>query len=490
LPFEDAYNLKQNLTPNIKFVFGPPGTGKTTFLAKDELIPLMQRKGDLKILVLTPTNKAADVLTSRIMEVMGEDESYYNWLVRFGLTGNPDIEQSPIYRDKTFDIQTKPKNVTVTTIARFPYDYFQSENSETRLHLRELTWDYIVIDEASMIPIFTIIFPLYYKCNSKFIIAGDPFQIQPITSVEDWKDENIYTLVELNKFSNPTTVPHLYEVINLTTQYRSIPSIGDVFSLFTYEGILKHYRSANTQKPLSIDGINVKALNIIKFPASKYESIYRSKRLNNSPYHIYSAVFTFEFAKYLSKQIIKNYKETYKIGIICPYRAQASLVEKLFASQPFETTNTDIQIGTIHGFQGDECDIIISLFNPPPFISSSSDMFLNKQNILNVSISRARDYLFVLMPDEKTENLFNLKKVNKIEKIIKDLGKDIYTETHTENIEQVIFANDNFIEENSFATTHQAVNVYSEAEKLYEIRCEETAIDVQVGKNKVQMLMQ
>ena len=81
---------------------------------------------------------------------------------------------------------------------------------------------------------------------------------------------------------------------------------------------------------------------------------------------------------------------------------------------PFETKNVDIQIGTIHGFQGDECDIVISLFNPPPSISNSPDMFLNKQNILNVSISRAKDYLFILMPDEKTENLYNLRKVNKI----------------------------------------------------------------------------
>lgn len=58
----------------------------------------------------------------------------------------------------------------------------------------------------------------------------------------------------------------------------------------------------------------------------------------------------------------------------------------------------DVQVGTIHGFQGDECDIVFAIFNTPPYISRSKNMFLNKRNIINVSISRARDYLFIVMP--------------------------------------------------------------------------------------------
>ncbi|OAV71783.1 hypothetical protein Barb4_00388 [Bacteroidales bacterium Barb4] len=140
-----------------------------------------------------------------------------------------------------------------------------------------------------------------------------------------------------------------------------------------------------------------------------------------------------------------------------------------------------MQIGTIHGFQGDECDIIISLFNPPPTISSSPDMFLNKQNILNVSISRSRDYLFVLMPDDETENLFYLKKVKQIENLIKESE---HSDIHSHEIEKNIFGKKDYLEDNSFPTSHQSVNVYSEPknEKKYEIRCEETAIDVQVSK--------
>ncbi len=483
LDFDDDHCMHGNLPANIEFVFGPPGTGKTTYLAKDVLVPLMQQKANLKILVLTPTNKAADVLVSRIMEVMGNNRSYEKWLVRFGATNDETIEQSPVYRDKTFDIRKLPCNVTVTTIARFPYDYFIPD-SNTRLHLASLHWDYIVIDEASMIPLANIIFPVYKKTPKKFIIAGDPFQIEPIAVVEDWKDENIYSFVQLNQtdsFLKPDTAPHAFAVTRLTTQYRSVPSIGEVFSRFTYNAILKHHRNEQSHRPLQIDGLQVKPLNIIKFPVSKYESIYRAKRLQaKTPYHVYSALFTFEFAKYLAGQINKNHagESIFKIGIIAPYRAQANLIDKLIASWRQIPSGVDIQTGTIHGFQGDECDIIITVFNPPPGISPSPQMFLNKQNILNVSISRARDYLFILMPDEKTENVQHLQKVKNIEELVKASNK--YSETNTALVENIIFGQCNYLEENAFSTSHQIVNVYSKPEKRYEVRSEDSAIDVQI----------
>lgn len=142
----------------------------------------------------------------------------------------------------------------------------------------------------------------------------------------------------------------------MTTQYRSVPAIGEIFSRFAYDGILKHARADSERRPLNIDDwLEVQTLNIIKFPVEKYESIYRSRRLGGkSSYQIYFALFTFEFVKALRERIDKKIS----IGIISPYRAQADLIEKLFAP-----TKCDVQIETIHTFQGDECDILIAVFN-------------------------------------------------------------------------------------------------------------------------------
>ncbi|MCL5972284.1 MAG: DEAD/DEAH box helicase family protein [Firmicutes bacterium] len=479
LGLDDDYDMQRNLCENIEFVFGPPGTGKTTHLAREVILPMMRETDNAKVLVLTPTNKAADVLVLRLMESMGEDHSYLDWLVRFGATNDSIIEQSGVFRDKTFDIRTFPRNVTVTTIARFPYDYFMPDES-TRLHLNALNWDYIIIDEASMIPLVNIALPLYAKTPTKFVIAGDPFQIEPISSVDLWKNENIYTMVELQSFTKPTTVPHSYHVELLTTQYRSIPEIGEVFSRFAYGGVLRHHRSSDSRRPLLVeDFIEVKPLNIVKFPVSKYESIYRPKRLQSkSNYQVYSALFAFEFVKYLSSLIdLAHGDELFRIGLIAPYRAQADLIDKLMVSTTLPT-NINVQVGTIHGFQGDECDIIIALFNPPPSISASKEMFLNKLNIINVSISRARDYLFVMMPDDDTENIGNLTLIKRVEKLCKEQLE--WTEQRSEAIEELMFESKSFLVDNSFSTSHQLVNVYGKVEKRYEVRSEDTAVDVQI----------
>ena len=182
-------------------------------------------------------------------------------------------------------------------------------------------------------------------------------------------------------------------------------------------------------------------------------------------------------------QIEKNNEETFRIGIICPYKAQATLIEKLISQQSFDIQKTELLVGTIHGFQGDECDIIFAIFNPPLFISKGQGMFLNKQNILNVSISRARDYLIILMPDEDTEQVENLYKIKKIEKLAHKLAKNEVAVYTSEEVEEILLGSGSYVYDNSFATTHQSVNVYSKPEKKYEIRCEETAIDVQIKAN-------
>jgi len=331
LRLDEKFDMKANLTPDIEFVFGPPGTGKTTHLAEKLLIPMMQGTEPTRVLVLTPTNKAADVLTTRIMEKMGADNSYLNWLVRFGTSVDERIEKAGVWRERSFDIGALSHSVTVTTIARFAYDGFTVEYGSKKLH--EMEWDAIVIDEASMISLSSIIYPLSRQKPRKFIVAGDPFQIEPIVAVEQWKDENIYTLVGLNKagaFAKPATEPHDYLVTNLETQYRSIPAIGEIFSRFTYDGILKHNRATGTQRPLKLNGLDVQPLSLIKFPVSKYESIYRARRLESGThYQTYSALFTFEFVRWLAGQMHIGHPDKFRIGVIAPYRAQANLLSRL-----------------------------------------------------------------------------------------------------------------------------------------------------------------
>jgi hypothetical protein len=488
LPFEDDDNLQELLPSNIRFVFGPPGTGKTTHIANQEILPMMLGERAMRILVLTPTNKSADVLARKILSLVADPP---RWLIRFGSSGDDVVENAGLLCDNTLEIDDYEACCVITTATRFPYDGFNSGKEEAQL--KNLDWDIIIVDEASMIALPMITYMLHQLPKTEFIITGDPFQIEPIAHAEEWKNENIYSLVNLNSFDPKVQVenilPNQYEVLNLTEQYRSVPTIGHVFSAFAYDSRLSHFKKKEEQRNLKLDNLELKPVNIIRFPAHLLETLYRPQKLNSSHYHIYSALLTAELVKYLVEQIFKNHIENqskskkWRIGIICPYKAQAQLVDKTIAAQHLSKPKIAVHCGTIHSFQGDECDIMINLFNPPLYISKSPNMFLNRRNIVNVAISRAKDYLILLIPDKNTDKVWNLVELGRMLDIIRNDLKGHYWEKSSAEIEELLFKQSNYLEMNTFATTHQNINVYTEPEKQFEIRVEEMAIDVQIKRN-------
>ena len=475
LDIPDGYNLKDNIRDDIEFIFGPPGTGKTTYLSK-YITRLIDENANCKILVLAPTNKACDVLTTKVMSTASCD----SWLRRFVACGDQSIANQGLLCDRDSGIYNKTQCCVVSTIARLPYDGFDNP----RIGLRDIEWDYVIIDEASMIPIAQIVYAIYKFADAKVIIAGDPFQISPIVREDAWVDENIYTMVNLNSFTNPSTEPHKFKIINLDTQYRSLPAIGTLFSEYAYNGMLKHYRYGEKPCDLVLDGMDITAVNFVPFRVEKYDSIYGPRKLSGSNVQIYSVLLTVEFVKYVSKQWYEKHEpeEFLRIGVICPYAAQAQLIDTMLQQRREVYPNIDVVSGTIHGFQGDECDIIITVFNTPKGLKGAPDkIFLNRKNILNVAISRARDYLFVLIPHIDTDGYENLQEIQSIGYIANKKCRTDLSIINADLVEGIIFKDSAFIEKNTFVTSHQMANVYTDAQKLYEVRIDENAVDIQIN---------
>ena len=86
--------------------------------------------------------------------------------------------------------------------------------------------------------------------------------------------------------------------------------------------------------------------------------------------------------------------------------------------------------------------------------------------------------MIVLMPDDETENVDNLTLIKKVERLCKEQSECI--ELHSPEVEELIFGTKSYLEDNSFSTSHQLVNVYGRPEKCYEIRSEDAAVDVQI----------
>lgn len=469
------YDLKANLTDNISFVFGPPGTGKTTTLAC-RIHHLMSEHDQCRILVLTPTNKACDVLTLAVAD-SGECSS---WLGRFLTTGEERIETEGYLIDKCDSLYKQDRCCIVTTTARLPYDGFNG--SSDGLLFKDIEWDYIIIDEASMVPLAQVVYAIYRFTTSQIIIAGDPKQITPIVREREWKDENIYRMVGLNNFANPVTEPIQFMVENLSTQYRSVPAIGEVFSRYSYGGKLNHARTADSARKLDIKGFEfMRAVNFITFKVDKYDNVCGPKKLSSSNVHIYSVLLVVEMCIYMSKQYEKaKHKDILRIGVICPYAAQAQMIDKLLEQTPNLPNCVEISVGTIHGFQGDQCDVVFAVFNPPKGLGKAPDkVMINNHNVVNVAISRARDYLFIVMPQKDSPDFLKMEALLTVGRIAIE-GKEHPAMINADGIEEIIFKEKGFIERNTFVTSHQMANVYSKPASRYEVRIDDNSVDIQI----------
>jgi len=482
-PWDD---IKES-TPPVHFIYGPPGTGKTT-----KLCNLFETEYNsnpfLKVLVLVPTNKAGDVIAKKLLI----DNSSLS-IVRIGNATDPELEylDEEIYQSSLDHNHLDSCNIVISTIHRLPYYRINYEGGVNyRLFDSIIQWDYIVFDEASMINLPYITFSLFAlnKDNpeAKIIIAGDPKQIPPVVDSTDndleelnMEDENIYKMFEINSFIKEEQILRSIDSIeNLTTQYRSVEKIGNLFSEFAYNNLLSHGRNLETTPVKNLPGEFIKDLNkpiaLIDFPIDVDNSILRPAKLLYSSYHVQAAILTAELIKYFDDKNKEN--KQYTIGIISPYKAQSLIMNKLITSYDI-SDNLNIHCDTVHGFQGDECDIIIFVVNPNQiYHTGHKKALLSKEYIYNVAISRAKDYLWILNPFSDIQNnpfINNLKEI---------IGIKDSNLIQSQTIEKIIFNEEDFIVNHSFLTGHDNINVFGQVEMKYFIKANTTAIDIQLRK--------
>ncbi|MDG4945707.1 AAA domain-containing protein [Weeksellaceae bacterium KMM 9713] len=486
-PWKDLYT--ESRVPYLNFIYGPPGTGKTTKLVniiRGEDREILNISENAKILVLTPTNKAADVLCKKLI-----DQNFDN-IVRLG--GQTDYEIDESYYSQNLETHQLNHGLLVaSTIHRLPY-YELKGNNENRL-LYQYPWDYIIIDEASMVNLPYLIFALVSGRDAnndvEVLIAGDPKQIPPVQVVLDQEvkeilenriDENIYKMIGLSDFRKEANYSlnrketEIGKVFNLSKQYRSLIGIGNAFSKYAYGGHLEHHR--NDEIPLELpEGINQLIKNQVTFvdiPVTNHTPLYAVEmKLFGSSFHIYSAILVYEFLK---KFIAINAGENhYRIGLISPYKIQANLMNRLVSSLDLNNSNISIYCDTVHGFQGDECDIVFFVVNPNNVkYTGHPNSLLSKEYIYNVAISRARDYLVVLHPQEI--------KNPHIRQIEKYAQQGMVSKINSREIEKYLFDKESFIEENTFVTTHDTINFFEGFEWRYYIKRSNSAIDFQLNE--------
>lgn len=461
LGFDDWFNLKDNLPDDIQYIYGPPGTGKTTELVSRIKNSILE--GTAWSLVLTPTNRAADEVAERLIA----DPDCKERVWRFGTTESVPIIGSGhlISRNNCISASAGP-NVLITTAARFSYDCLYPDKA-----ICEWPWERVFIDEASMIDIATVVYVIHkLGSSSSFTIAGDPHQIQPVER-NNIQPENIYQMVGLDSFADAV---NRQDVTALRRQYRSVPAIGELVSKYAYDGLLEHNRSDNPAQPLLLDGYgDVKPVNFIGFRMEDLDKLYGTDTVAESAFHLYSVILAYSFAEYIVKNVTRLGYSNYTIGIVCPYKQQAAAISQMLEMRPISTDDCLVKCGTVHKFQGGECNTMIVVMNTPAEITAGTHV--NNPHIVNVAISRARDYLFMLVPDHSVAGFISREILGNISG-----NRSIM---FSKELEKAMFGSEDFIERNVNVSCHMPVNVYYKPVRLYDVRIDESAIDIQINES-------
>ena len=246
-------------------------------------------------------------------------------------------------------------------------------------------FDVAIIDEASQCDIASC-FPILFRAK-RAVIVGDDKQLPHLSFLEKAKEQSFmnqygipdrYQLMWRFRTNSMFDLADYYSMnsVMLDEHFRSLPPIIE-FSNHEFYGD----RIRIMRKDFGTD----KVVEVIQVPEGKVD--YDATR--NIP-EVEAVV------KKLHEIVIederKNPDNPVSIGIISPFRAQ---VEQLKTSvsrvlSDHMIRKHQIEIGTAHTFQGDERDIILMSWAFADNSHPQSVTFLQKPNLFNVAITRAR----------------------------------------------------------------------------------------------------
>ena len=437
---DDLFGLS---TPWSKFLWGPPGAGKTFGLARF-MAQLVERFPNEKILLLAPSNIAVDVallqlidaLKNKGMEHLIEGRQIYRYgyprkteiLTNPALLGSKELqekskqisnlskqiqklsdsdsrneEQLALLRAELLDLQEQLKDIdeehilsakvvaTTTTLA-----YMQSSP------VFMTTWDTVLVDEVTMVPP-SVCFFLSSLSRKRLLFAGDPRQLGPVyeehqghtDETRRWIGSDVFEFAGLSigNGENRQIIISDNRLVRITSQRRCTTDIWSTIK-HLYPGVIKN---VNEKKLIPFLQLKPKAgfgIAILNTSKHKYPQNVTCEKSSKSWRNKKSADLSVHVAKILL-QTLQASRRSGTISIITPYRAQHKLISQLLKEQEL---HQDIEVGTIHQFQGSEADVVIFDIVDDRGRKSLGQLLRGDAGVrlVNVAFSRARGKLIIL----------------------------------------------------------------------------------------------
>lgn len=444
----DAF--KAALNKDITFIWGPPGTGKSYTLAA--IIMALHKMEGERTAVCCLSNVAVDQLLNKVVDIIEvqEPEMPRGEFYRAGRTQDekliatdflfPDDDKSrelrtriklasnkiekykncnKQYSDEAIKIKAKLKDAreelkehTDYLISRVKVVFSTIANFVINSRLKDSEFDNLIVDEASMLAQPQLI-ALARNVKKRIILVGDFQQLSPITTagVPILRD-NVFKLCGIDIAH--TDHPALHQLLN---QRRSNPKLVEIINHSFYADRLNaensKYNPIVARSPYSGSVIGMYSVfdGAVRFTRGGTRQNTANAEAVMSILDLYS----------------QDEEATFSIGVITPYTGQVSLLKARFIENAYDIDFQErVKIGTVHTFQGSECDVIIfDMVDCSRFEKGQKTYFgriyagEQGEQLLNVAISRAKHKLIIVCdPDylsicpggvisDKSKTIFN-----------------------------------------------------------------------------------
>jgi len=271
--------------------------------------------------------------------------------------------------------------------------------------LPEIKWDTVIVDEVSM-AMPPLLAYAASRAKTRVILVGDMYQLPPIVN-SDKDSEGGILARDVFDIAGVTPVVDkggsLPQLTKLTNQRRMHPDIaaGAKVLIDSYADLTDDPSVIARERPAFTDALAPKSA-LVVLDTSDLHPWSGKMPGSLSRFNFISGQAAVEIAALFANCLDKpDEKAAPPIGIVTPYAAQRRYLSKLIQMFDLEQWVT---AGTVHTFQGNECDVIIfdSVLGEPHWTSRFTNPADWKQvrRDLNVAITRAR-HQFVFLGDSR-----------------------------------------------------------------------------------------
>lgn len=409
----------------VSLIKGPPGTGKTHVI--NAIVQYITKILKEKVIISSQTHIAIDNVLDKLVE--NYDIVVPNRITNRRNKYSGDEIDLTLYRTWGKNFLNHNKRARNGKLAQAVEKSMEKFRGEERFQYAEMSsnsdysvigattttsaiagrkglevlkgYDWLIIDEVSKCPITEVLRYLPYV--KKIIMVGDDFQLAPLLEFtkDDVKDlpsydeemfERLQSIYEQSVFAKTMEkAKKAGRLVLLNENYRSVKDILSVYNVF-YDGELigrrEEVRPNKVRFSTREDGCDYENKDIFFVEVVNGQEA----REGTSRFNLEEIAATEFILKDLMKTVINP--ENVSVSAIFPYAAQISKFQKnnLKLINEAKKLFKSFEIDTVDAFQGKETDIV--LVNTV-VADSSQKNFLNDFRRINVSMSRAKDKLFI-----------------------------------------------------------------------------------------------